>query len=79
MHGAQQRKFAVHAGPSIARSGLYTVNKLLTVLHYEHLCIEPQCFCEDKASYSKMQIMPYYVMSNHHLHDIMSCVGIWSN
>ena len=32
MHGAQERKFAARAGPSIARSGLHMVNKLLTVL-----------------------------------------------
>ena len=70
MHGAQERKFAARAGPSIARSGLHTVNKLLTVL----LLRAPMCrasvgrrFHEDKAvrsSYSKTRIMPYYAMFN---------------
>ena len=82
MHGAQERKFAAHAGPSIARSGLHMVNKLLTVL----LLRAPMCrasvgrrFREDKASYNKTQIMPYYVMFNYHVRDVMLCVGAWSN
>ena len=47
-----RRKFVAHAGLSIARSGLHTVNKLLTVL----LLRAPMCrasvgrrFREDKA------------------------------
>ena len=58
------------AGPSIARSGLHTVNKLHTVL----LLRAPMCracvgrrFREDKAvrsSYSKTRIMPCYAMFN---------------
>ena len=72
MHGAgaQERKFAARAGPSIARSGLHTVNKLLTLL----LLRPPMCrasvgrrFREDKAvrsSYSKTRIMPCYAMFN---------------
>ena len=84
MHGAQERKFAAHARPSIARSSLHTVNKLLTML----LLRAPLCrasvgrhFCEDKAvrSYSKTQIMPYYVMLNRHVLDVTSCMGTWSN
>ena len=85
MHGAQERKFAACAGPSIACSGLHTVNKLLTVL----LLRAPMCrasvgrrFCEDKAvrsSYSKTRIMPYYVRFNHHVRDAMSGVDAWSN
>ena len=41
-----------------------------------------QRFREDKAvrsSYSKTQIMPYYVMFNHRVLDVTSCVGAWSN
>ena len=72
VHGAQERKFAARAGPSIARSGLHTVNKLLTLL----LLRAPMCrasvgrrFHEDKAvrsSYSKTRIMPCscYAMFN---------------
>ena len=68
MCGAQERKLAACAGPSIVCSGLYTVNKLITVL----LLQAPMCrasvgrrFCEDKAgrsSYSKMRIRPYMRM-----------------
>ena len=86
MHGAQDRKFAARAGPCIAHLGLHTVtNKLLTVL----ILRVPMCrasvgwrFREDKAgqsSYSKMQIMPYYVMFNRHVRDITLCRGVWSN
>ena len=86
MHGAQERKFAAHAGPSIARSGLHTVNKLLTVL----LLRAPMCkasvgrrFREDKAmwsSYSKTQIMLYYnAIFKRPVRDVTSCVGAWSN
>ena len=85
MHGAQERKFAARAGPSIARSGLHTVNKLHTVL----LLRAPMCrasvgrhFHEDKAvrsSYSKTRIMLCYAMFNRHVRDVTSCVGAWSN
>ena len=87
MHGAQERKFADRAGPSIARSGLHTVNKLLTVL----LLRVPMCrasagwrFREDKAvrssgSYSKMRIMPYYAIFKRPVRDVTSCVGARSN
>ena len=84
MHGAQERKFAARAGPSIARSGLHTVNKLLTVL----LLREPMCrasagwrFREDavRSSYSKTWIMPYYAMFNRPVRDVTSCVGARSN
>ena len=77
MHGTQERKFAACAGPSIARSGLHTVNKLLTVL----LLRAPMCrasvgrrFREDKAvrsSYSKTRIMPYYAMFNRPVRDVV--------
>ena len=80
MHGAQERKFVACAGPSIACSGLRTVNRLLTVL----LLRVPMCrasvgwrFREDKAvrsSYSNTRIMLYYVMFNRHVRDDMSCV-----
>ena len=67
MHGAQERKFAARAGPSLARSGLHIVNKLLTVL----LLRVPMCrasvgwrFQEDKAVRSSYRIMPYYVISS---------------
>ena len=85
VHGAQERKFAAHAGPSIARSGLHTVNKLLTVL----LLRAPMCragvgrrFREDKAvpsSYSKMRIMLYYAIFNRPVCNVTSCVGARSN
>ena len=84
MDGAQERKFAARAGPSIVRSGLHTVNKVLNVL----LLRAPMCrarvgwrFCEDKAvrsSYSKMRIIPYYAMFNCPVRDVTSCVGAWS-
>ena len=71
MHGAQERKFAVRAGPSNTRSGLHTANKLLTVLFLR----APMCrasvrrrFREDKAgwsSYSKTRIRPYMRVTSH--------------
>ena len=69
MHGAQERKFAARAGPSIASSGLHTVNKLLTVLLQAPKCRATvgQRFDEDKvmrSSYSKTRIMPCYAMFN---------------
>ena len=79
------KEFAVRTEPSITRSGLHTVNKLLTVL----LLRVPMCrasvgwrFRNDKvvrSSYSKTQIMPYYVMFNRHVHDITSVVRTRSN
>ena len=75
MHVAQERKFAVRAGPSIACSGLHTVNKLLIVL----LLRAPMCrasvgrrFHEDKARQSSYM---YCVMFNRHVRDVTSCVG----
>ena len=85
MHGAQERKFAARAGPSIACSGLHTVNKLLTLLLLRvPMCRASVgwCFREDKAvrsSYSKTRIMPCYAMFKRHVRDVTSCVGAWSN
>ena len=85
MHGAQERKFVVCAGPSIARLGLHTVNKLLTVLVLRALMCRAsvgQRFREDKAvrsSYSKTWTMPYYAMFNRPVRDVTSCMGAWSN
>ena len=28
-----------------------------------------------RSSYSKTRIMSYYIMFNHHVHDVTSCVG----
>ena len=85
VHGAQERKFAARAGPSIARSGLHTVNKLLTMLLLQvSICRASvgRRFREDKAvrsSYSKTRIMPHYVMFNHHVCDVTSRMGAWYN
>ena len=50
--------------------------------HLQCMCIEPASvgrrFREDKAvqsSYSKLWIMPYYVILNRHVHDVTLCVG----
>ena len=85
MHGAQERKFAARAGPSIARSGLHTVNKLLTVL----LLRAPMCrasvgqrFHEDKAvrsSIAKHGLCCITQCSIAPMRDVTSCVGAWSN
>ena len=85
MHGAQERKFAARAGPSIACSCLHTVNKLLTVL----LLRVPMCrasvgrhFREDKtvqSSCSKTRITLCYAMFKRPVRDVTSCVGAWSN
>ena len=85
MHGAEERKFAMRAGLSIAHSGLHTVNKLLTVILLRApMCRASvgRCIHEDKAvrsSYSKTRIMPYYVMFNRHVRNVTSCMGAWSN
>ena len=84
MHGAQERKFAARAGPSIARSGLHTVNKLLTVLFLR----APMC----RASVGPAKTRPCgpptvkrglcrvtYAMFNRPVCDVTSCVGAWSN
>ena len=77
VHGGQERKFMVRAGPSITLSGLHMVNKLLTVLLLRApMCRASvgRCFREDtvvRSSYSKIRIMPYYVMFNRHVRDFM--------
>ena len=64
MHGAQERKFVVHADP-VTLVQYYTrqINCLLCYF-YERLCVEAvgRCFREDRAgqsSLSKTWIMPY--------------------
>ena len=86
--GAQKRKFAACAGPSIARSGLHTVYKRLTVL----LLRAPMCrasvgrrFHEDKAVRVLLilqQNADYQSPWPRRLgpvRDVTSCVGAWSN
>ena len=71
VHGAQERKLAAHVGLSNTRSGLYTVNKQLTVLLLQvPMCRASvgRCFHEDMAgqsSYSKVRIRPYMCMTLH--------------
>ena len=85
MHGAQERKFAARAGTSMVRKhGKQTAYHATFTSAYMCMCRagEGRRFRKDKAvlsSYSKMQIMPYYVMFKRHVHDITSCMGAWSN
>ena len=85
--GHRKRKFAARAGPSIARSGLHTVNKLLTVLLLRVTMCRAStsvgwCFRKDKAvrsSYCKTRNKPYYIIFKRPVRDVTSCVGAWSN
>ena len=90
--GSGKRKFAARAGPSIARSGLHTVNKFLTVL----LLRAQMCRASVGRRFAKTRPRAVLLQQNadcdvirnaitscnsrkRPVREVTSCVGAWSN